>query len=198
MICICESGTFRIDGICNKCPEYSIYNNRTSRCDCVQGYVLNNGKCIIKTRPPLPETPLPIQPSPCGANMNYVNLQCICKTGYHLIGGICIACEAGKFFDASLGICRIPCQANEVYNINFERCDCAKGAFRIDGACTTCPGNTTYNPTSQKCVCPDGYRNQGNYCVVGCGVNEILLNGKCCCKTGYYPVEGICSQCLWN
>lgn len=34
--------------------------------------------------------------------------------------------------------------------------------------------------------------------MIGCGVNQILSNGQCCCITGFYPVKGICGQCEWN
>ena len=196
--CICEGSFVKVDGVCGSCPAYSIYNSRTSTCDCVQGYELNAGRCIPITFAPVPEVPLPVAPSPCGPNQNFVNQRCICQVGFNLVGGQCIQCADGQFFDASLKICRIPCAANEVYNVNFDRCDCARNTFNISGACTTCPGNTTYDPIQLQCRCPDGYTNRGNFCVIGCGINEILSNGKCCCITGYYPVEGVCSQCEWN
>jgi len=130
--------------------------------------------------------------------MLYVNEQCICKKDFYLIGGICQTCPSGTFFDVTLQICRIPCLANQVYNSVNNSCSCAQSYFVINGVCTQCPGNTTFDAKSGACGCPSGYRNQGGFCVIGCGVNEVLSNGQCCCITGYYPVKGICGQCDWN
>ena len=34
--------------------------------------------------------------------------------------------------------------------------------------------------------------------IFGCGVNQVLSNGICCCKTGYYPIGGVCGRCGWD
>ena len=196
--CICISGFYSINGTCGGCPAYSIYNTITKNCDCIQGYTLNNGNCIIATHAPLPTQPLPVAASPCAPNMLYVNQQCICMQGFYLIGGICQTCPNATFFDPSLQICRIACLANQIYNSVNNSCSCAQSYYLINGTCTQCPGNTTFNVQTGTCGCPSGYNNQGGFCVVGCGVNQVLSNGQCCCITGYYPVNGICGQCAWN
>ena len=124
---------------------------------------------------------------------------CICKPSFYLIGGICQQCPINTFYDPDLAICRIACNANEVYNIITAQCDCATNTFRINNICTRCQGSSTYNPVLMTCTCPTGFRidSAGN-CVVGCGVNEVLKDGQCCCKPGFYPVNGICGVCAWN
>lgn len=198
LTCICQSGFFNINGKCGGCQAYSTYNPKAKSCDCIQGYTLNNGNCIPATRAPVPTRPLPVPASQCGANQVFVNQVCICVQGYNLINGVCQVCAAGTFFDVTLQICRIACQANQIYNSVSGTCGCAASFYVIDGTCQQCPGNTTYNTQKQSCGCPDGYRNQGGFCVVGCGPNQVLSNGQCCCITGYYPVNGICGQCEWN
>jgi hypothetical protein len=130
--------------------------------------------------------------------MNFVNQQCICAQGYFLISGSCQACPANTFFDVTLHICRVPCLANQIFNSVNNSCNCAASYYVINGTCTQCPGNTTFDAKAGACGCPSGYRNQGGFCVVGCGVNQVLSNGQCCCITGFYPVNGICGQCDWN
>ena len=63
----------------------------------------------------------------------------------------------------------------------------------------TCRGDSIFDPVTRTCVCPEGKSldAQGN-CIIGCGVNQVFKNGACCCKTGYYPVNGVCGQCQWN
>jgi hypothetical protein len=198
LTCICQSGFYNVNGQCGGCPAYSVYNSQTKACDCVQGYTLNSGNCIPATHAPTPVQPLPVPASQCGANMVFVNQQCICVQGYYLINTICQTCPANTFFDVTLQICRIPCLANQIYNSVNNTCSCAASFFVINGTCTQCPGNTTFDAKSGACGCPSGYRNQGGFCVIGCGVNEVLSNGQCCCITGFYPVNGICGQCDWN
>lgn len=198
LVCECQGGFYKINGVCGGCQPYATYNKFTQKCDCIQGYVLNNNNCIPATRPPLPPTPLPVPSSPCPPNQILVNQVCQCRVGFFLINGACTQCPTGQFYDASLAVCRIPCLTNEVYNKYTRVCECATSYFRINGTCTQCPGNTTYSPASGNCGCPSGYTNKGNYCVIGCGINEIFQNGQCCCITGYYPVNGICGQCEWN
>lgn len=123
--CICNSGFYLINGKCGSCSAFSIYNVVTKACDCIQGYTLNNGNCIIATHAPTTTQPLPTPSSLCGSNMVYVNQQCICSKGFYLIGGICQACPQGTFFDPSLQICRIACQANQIYNSVNNSCSCA-------------------------------------------------------------------------
>jgi hypothetical protein len=112
LTCICNSGFYSINGQCGGCPAYSIYNAKSKICECIQGYTLNSGNCIVATRAPTPVRPLPIPSSPCGPNMLYVNEECICNKDFYLIAGICQTCPSGTFFDVTLQICRIPCLAN--------------------------------------------------------------------------------------
>ena len=182
------------------CPAYSVYNKALTQCDCIVGFTFNSGSCIPSTSAPT-KNELPVQPSECEDNNAYFisGTGCICNSGYYLIRGICQQCPINSFWDADLGICRIPCLINESFNIVTGNCDCTPLYFRINGTCTKCPGNSTFNPQTGVCSCPTGYRqtSSGN-CVIGCGVNEVLINGICCCITGYYPVNGICGQCAWN
>ena len=198
--CICLGGFNNINGECGVCPAYSVYNADAQTCSCIDGYTFDSGLCIPKTSVPMPPIGLPVEPRPCqDVNAVLVNGQCICITGYHLIAGICQQCPTNTFFDATLSICRIPCNINEVYDVVSGQCGCAKTYYRINGKCQQCQGETQYDAQSQSCKCPDGYRVQSNgACVLGCGTNEVFLNGKCCCKSGYYPVDGICGQCKWN
>ena len=198
--CVCIGGFNNIDGQCGVCPAYSVYNAHTGKCVCIEGYTFSSGLCIPKTTPPLPPTPLPNPPRPCSdPNAYLLDGFCVCKQGYFPQGGVCSVCPPDTFFDANLQVCRIACNANEIYNVLSGVCTCAPNFFRINGTCSTCPGNSTYNSVLGTCECPEGFRQSaGGFCVIGCGVNEILQNGKCCCKAGYYPVNGICGQCAWN
>jgi len=115
-----------------------------------------------------------------------------------LINGTCQRCPTGQFFDATLRVCRIACRANEVYNILTKVCDCAKNTFKINGTCQRCPGDTKYDAKSQLCICDPGYSNRNGVCVFGCGINQVLVNGVCCCQTGFYPIGGVCGKCGWD
>jgi hypothetical protein len=198
--CVCIGGFQNINGSCGTCPAYSVYNRNSKACDCIEGYTFSSGLCIPKTTPPVPTTPLPNSPSPCSDNNAYLfEGQCICRSTYYKIGGICQQCPVNTFYDATLVVCRPPCQVNEAYNITTGSCTCAPNYFRIKGVCTRCGSNSTYDSGSQTCVCPSGFRlDAAGNCIVGCGVNEVLNNGQCCCKVGFYPVNGICGQCAWN
>lgn len=196
--CICNSGLFNIDGTCKICPAYAVYNAYTKQCDCIINYVLQSGICVPATYAPLPPSP-PLTPvNPCLVNQVFVNGQCICSKGFNLINGVCVQCTNGTFYDPALGVCRIPCLANEAYNLITKVCNCAPNYFRINGVCTKCQGNSTFNSKTNKCSCPDGFRLYAGNCISGCGLNEVLNNGICCCILNYYPVNGVCGQCEWN
>jgi proprotein convertase subtilisin/kexin type 5 len=198
--CVCITGFYNINGQCGSCPAYSVYSAATSNCQCINGYSFNSGYCLpIATAPQQPQ-PLPVPASKCSdPNAFYQAPNCVCITNYHLIAGVCQQCPATTFFDPNLNICRIACNANAIYNIVTGQCGCAPSYYLINGTCTQCQGNSTYSVQSNSCTCPSGYRLQGaGLCVTGCGVNEVLNNGQCCCITNFYPVNGICGQCDWN
>lgn len=200
MTCYCVGGFRDLGNKCGVCPAYGIYNRAAKRCDCIEGYTFSSGFCIPKARPPIKTPPLPVDPRVC-QDVNAFELDglCVCKPSYYLIKGICQQCTTGTFYDPDLGICRIPCPANEIYDIIKGQCDCAKNYYRIGSVCTQCKGQATFDPATQTCKCPPGHRLDGaGNCVVGCGVNEVLKDGKCCCKPGFYPVKGICGVCAWN
>lgn len=200
MRCICIGGFSNINGECGVCPAFSVYSAHDENCLCIEGYTFSSGKCIPKTTAPTPPPTLPNPPRPCAdANAFLRDGFCVCRSGFNLINGQCLTCPANTFFDATLQVCRTACNANEVYNVITGQCGCAPSFFRINGTCQACPGNSTYNSVLQACECPDGYRQSaGGFCTIGCGVNEVLQNGKCCCRAGYYPVGGICGRCEWN
>jgi hypothetical protein len=199
LTCVCIGGYSPINGTCQTCPAYSIYNQFTQVCDCVTGYTFQTGICVPQTSAPIPPSNLPVSSRPCAdPNAFYQAPNCVCLPTYHLIGGLCVQCANGTFFDPSLSICRIPCQANQVYNSVTGACACAQSYYLINGNCSQCTGNTTYNAQTSSCGCPTGYRVSGGFCVIGCGVNQVLSNGQCCCITGFYPVNGVCGQCSWN
>lgn len=83
--CVCQGGFFNINGICGSCQPYAVYSASSKSCECIQGYVLNDGNCIPATRAPVPTKPLPVPSSPCGPNMFFVNQECICQKGFFLI-----------------------------------------------------------------------------------------------------------------
>lgn len=73
LICICNSGFFNINGECSVCIPFSTYNIYQKRCDCIQGYTLNNGNCIPSTRPPVISNPPSIPANNCKDNQVLVN-----------------------------------------------------------------------------------------------------------------------------
>lgn len=111
--CICLGGFKNINGECGVCPAYSVYNVDKQNCQCIDGYTFNSGLCVPATKPPIPEQPLPVDPSKCADEHAFLSQGvCICMPGYHLLAGVCQTCPANTFFDATLGICRIACNAN--------------------------------------------------------------------------------------
>lgn len=46
--CMCPSGSYRVNGVCQKCPPYSTYVPSLGYCDCDGNYVMSGGQCILK------------------------------------------------------------------------------------------------------------------------------------------------------
>ena len=183
-MCVCFGGFFNIKGQCGQCPPYSVYNKANLQCDCISGYTFNSGSCIPITTMPTMNPLAPVKISECtDPNAFYLAGQgCVCVTSYHLIDSICQQCPLNTFYDPSLAICRIACNAYESFNPITGACDCAPLYYRTNGTCLKCPGNSTFNTQAGSCTCPQGVRQTAaGLCVVGCGVNEILSNGVCCC-----------------
>lgn len=65
------------------------------------------------------------------------------------------------------GGCVYKCANNEVYNLNYQKCECVNGLGRINGVCQLCTNSTIIDIFTQNCV--------------QCQPNSYYLNGACLC-----------------
>jgi len=191
------------------CPVNSIYNPKTTNCDCQGGFYTNQfGICTRK----------------CGTNEVYDNSngQCVCIQGLGRVSGICTVCPSGSTPTADGSSCNM-CGTNE--ELVGGKCVCKSGyaynsaqictacsqlsnGFIINGYCSVCPKNMIVIG-GNTCGCPQGKVLQGVSCVsqcqadeildangncFTCGSNMVISNGQCVCATGYSLNScGICT-----
>lgn len=74
--CICQSGLYRINGVCQVCPLNTRYDSSTLQCVNI-----------------------------CSINETYVNGYCQCLAGYFKINGLCQICPTNSYFNSTYGKC---------------------------------------------------------------------------------------------
>lgn len=153
----CSDGHILIQGVCvplPKCPHIDCQVNYTSSCNCPNGYILNNGFCILtgqvsKVCPPgyeiidgncvASENP---HVNPCPTGYQWNNGTCVliytdtdCTPGYHWIEGNCVPLEP-EIPDFK------PCPAGFQWTngscVNIENPGykvCPQGYYWINGTC---------------------------------------------------------------
>ena len=180
-VCACAPSYFLIQGVCTKCGTNATYDSATQTCVCPPGFRLNSaGNCIAG----------------CGVNEIFSNGQCCCKVGYYPIAGICGQCAWNEIYDQGLGICRIPCGRDYIFDISLKKCVCLPNLWEMaDGTCSACVLHSTYDEVTKSCVCDRGYVKSLGLCVSNCNAYEEYRNGSCVCRQGYYLIGYSCGLC---
>lgn len=181
--CSCDAGFTNYTGVCSKCPQGALWSSSVGKCIFVCGqnsaYSASANACV------------------CNPGFGLFSGSCqTCPVGYFISNGYCVTCPVNSaynsatqncdclsgFFTNQWGVCARKCGTNEVYNGATQNCSCLQGLGRVNGACQICPAGST--PTAD-----------GNACST-CGINQILINGKCGCQQGFaYNSAQVCTAC---
>ena len=152
--CICNyAGQYVIDGYCQQCQQYSVYNG--SACVCQTGYYISGGFCIQN----------------CTANQTWNGMLCQCKPGYYIIGGTCMTCHPTCATCSGPGTNQcLTCNTGATFNNGFCTATCGAGTYlnnlnqcsACDTTCLTCSG-----PGNNLCTsCASGRTLSNGYCLI--------------------------------
>ncbi len=153
----CSSGQDDPTSVCipNPCTDshrtVCVDDQGTARCDCDEGYTLEDGACVT-------ETTDPCSPNPCTDAHRSIcvddagTARCDCDEGYALEDGACVEettdpCSPNPCSDAHRSVC--------VDDLGSARCDCDEGYTLEEGACVE---ETTGD-------CPADFQCRADFCV---------------------------------
>jgi hypothetical protein len=200
--CTCRQNYAYQYGICTLCPNNSQASSDQSRCICQQGLIFsisewNCSRC-------------PRNSYPAGDGMS-----CLCNSGYVSFNGECVSsnnCSANQIKSGDICICQYgfafhngvctKCPADSTTNLDQTKCICPFQQYfnPISFTCVKCPSNSYTTKDGFSCKCNNGYTNSSGNCVSekSCGVNQLMIDGKCQCFDGYAYYYGVCTQCTGN
>ncbi len=168
--CICNyTGQYVIDGYCQQCQQYSVYNG--TACVCQTGYYMSGGFCIQN----------------CTANQTWNGMLCQCKPGYYIIGGNCMLCDVNSYYSNT----QFTCVCNNGYFGTWSQCSkcdatCATCSGPGSNQCLTCNSGATFNNGFCKVICAPGtYANNLNQCS-SCDTSCLTCSG---------PGNNLCTSC---
>ena len=149
--------------------DYEQWNEDTNSCECVDGYVKVDNKCVVKVI--------------CDDSAIYDDVTntcycydenmimnasgvCECPSEMQLNGNIC-ECKNGGIYDGIQCDCAtdsyrsgdtcIACPALQQVNAAGTGCECVSGTYDVSGTCVLCPiGSTSKGGSVTSCECADG------------------------------------------
>ena len=203
--CVCVDGFYRINQVCDTCPEGFYYDfkalecrplcganaqYRNGRCYCRSGFFLINNRCQQCAYGTVYDPSSQKCYNICGQNEVYSPQGCVCANGFNRINGICSRCPYKKLydpdtkscicaagFDLVFGECVPACRRNEVRVEGY--CTCAQGFYLIDGVCNTCQANSYFDLIYNRCICNKNFIQTRAGCVPNCTDQQRFENGKC-------------------
>ena len=196
--CLCDSGyEFNANFVCVlKCPDHSHLNSQ-GLCECDQGYYSKNNVCTVI---PTCTNGQVFNGQQCdcpqGQIVNKYTSQCTACTGAGetVFNGMC-DCKS-TYYPSPQG-CKL-CPQYSHYSSTAQTCQCDQGYYSKNNVCLvipTCTNGQVFN--GQQCVCPQGQitDKNTNQCTACTGAGETVVNGKCDCKSPYYPSAQGCKLC---
>ncbi len=191
------------------CDDYgfnAIFNALSEQCECTNGTVMKNNKCVT--------------PPYCGTNATYSGQsgQCECNYGYKKQGKACVVgnCTANSAYNPKTGMCECgygyvvkdnkcvselsACGSGGIYSRESGKCSCLSSYYLKNGQCVSkqsCGLGGTFNTTTETCTCGKNYVMEDGTCVLGdltCGYLETFnsTTKKCECFSDYVKQNGKC------
>jgi hypothetical protein len=177
---------------CSSYGIFSRYNSLSSRCECMYGYVISNGKCVSETESCQDEFGFNATQgstsTTCrcktGYQWNTSRTACeavpTCKYGYELINGKCISeeedCQNEFGPNSTKGDTSTTCRCKNGYQWNLARTACVSipnaapylkqntSAAAATSSTGICGEHAFHNKYSG-CICEKGYVREGGVCV---------------------------------
>ena len=203
----CDPPQVYDNGMCQSCPEGSIYDHITNNCQpCPLGSFYQNDSCIICIYPEYYDNELKrcitcsesevlsnegcINCEPpqiqngstcvyCQYPLGYLNGICQeCQEPYHWEDNECVQCGENMYYYPINDSCII-CNEGYIRN-NFECIFCEPDQEFINGKCSHCSEGFGFNSSTQKCEkCLDNYYSENGYCYYCDGIVENNVCSQC-------------------
>lgn len=77
-----------------------------------------------------------------------------------------------------------------MWNPNLNECQCMYSYYRIEGKCSQCTNNSTWN--GSECVCDPGYIKVNSTACTTCGDYKAWNGTACACKETFANYNDIC------
>lgn len=163
---VCPYNRYPLAGICVCKPRY--YQTPSGECVSRWDPTDNNNTCQNGNRN-------------CGPNgqFNLQSCQCVCRTGFYWTGNGCapgVECP-----NNSTRISANECRCNPPLVLVNNTCSrCYSNGYWDGTKCIyLCPAFSTYNATSRRCVCNNGYGRTGPTTCTPCPANSRTINETC-------------------
>lgn len=186
---------------------YAQYNALSGKCECKGIYVMIDDQCVTAPY--------------CGDSAKYSKLtgECECNTGYKKVGNECqyVSCTANSSYNPKTSKCECftgylvrngQCKSaielcgisGKYYTATGDCSECGYGEYLKGRDCVRepyCSYGSTFNASTEKCVCNSGYLVKDGKCVsksAYCDYSERYNSstGRCDCGVLYVRIGGKC------